>query len=69
MPARLPSVSIVIPVYNSAWVLDDCLRRIKNQNYPKRLIEIIYTSGGYTMTALAINSLGIQLEPGFPRFP
>ena len=35
----------------------------------KRLIEIIYTSGGYTMTALAINSLGIQLEPGFPRFP
>ena len=35
----------------------------------KGLIEIIYTSGGYTMTALAINSLGIQLEPGYPRFP
>ena len=35
----------------------------------KRLIEIIYTSGGYTMTALAINSLGIQLEPGYPQFP
>jgi alkylhydroperoxidase family enzyme len=35
----------------------------------KRLIEIVYTSGGYTMTALAINSLGIQLEPGYPRFP
>jgi 4-carboxymuconolactone decarboxylase len=34
-----------------------------------RLIEIIYTSGGYTMTALAINSLGIQLEPGFPALP
>lgn len=35
----------------------------------KRLIEVIYTTGGYTMTALAINSLGIQLEPGYPRFP
>ena len=35
----------------------------------KRLIEIIYTSGGYTMTALAINSLGIQLDPGYPQFP
>jgi alkylhydroperoxidase family enzyme len=35
----------------------------------QRLIEIIYTTGGYTMTALAINSLGIQLEPGFPGLP
>ena len=35
----------------------------------KKLIEIIYTSGGYTMTALAINSLGIQLEPGYPSIP
>jgi 4-carboxymuconolactone decarboxylase len=35
----------------------------------QRLIEIIYTSGGYTMTALALNSLGIQLEPGFPALP
>lgn len=34
-----------------------------------RLFEIIYTSGGYTMTALAINSLGVQLEAGYPSFP
>jgi 4-carboxymuconolactone decarboxylase len=31
-----------------------------------RVIEIIYTVGGYAMTALAINSLGIQVEPGYP---
>lgn len=35
----------------------------------KQLIEIIYTSGGYTMTGLAINSLGIQTEPGLPAMP
>jgi hypothetical protein len=35
----------------------------------KRLIEIIFTSGGYTMTALAINSLGVQLEPDYPPIP
>jgi 4-carboxymuconolactone decarboxylase len=35
----------------------------------QRLIEIIYTAGGYTMTALATNSFGIQLEPGTPPFP
>jgi 4-carboxymuconolactone decarboxylase len=35
----------------------------------KQLVEIIYTSGGYTMTGLAINSFGIQVEPGYPGFP
>jgi 4-carboxymuconolactone decarboxylase len=35
----------------------------------KRMVEIIYTVGGYTMTGLAINSLGIQVEPGYPAMP
>jgi 4-carboxymuconolactone decarboxylase len=36
---------------------------------PKLLLEIIYTSGGYTMTGLALNSFGVQIEDGNPRFP
>ncbi|HWX80389.1 MAG TPA: carboxymuconolactone decarboxylase family protein [Steroidobacteraceae bacterium] len=32
-----------------------------------KMLEIIYTVGGYAMTAMAINSLGIQLEDGYPR--
>jgi 4-carboxymuconolactone decarboxylase len=35
----------------------------------KRRIEIIYTIGGYSMTGLAINSFGIQTEPGHPAMP
>jgi alkylhydroperoxidase family enzyme len=35
----------------------------------KQLIEIVFTVGGYTMTGLAINSFGIQVEPGYPGFP
>jgi 4-carboxymuconolactone decarboxylase len=35
----------------------------------KQLIEIVFTVGGYTMTGLAINSFGIQIEPGYPAFP
>jgi 4-carboxymuconolactone decarboxylase len=31
------------------------------------MIEIIYTVGGYAMTAMAINSLGIEVEAGYPR--
>ena len=35
----------------------------------KERIEIVFTAGGYTMTGLAINSFGIQTEPGYPLMP
>ena len=35
----------------------------------KQRIEIVYTVGGYTMTGLAINSFGVQVEPGYPAMP
>jgi 4-carboxymuconolactone decarboxylase len=52
-----------------AFVSDRTWATLAKYYDTQRLIEIIYTSGGYTMTALAINSLGVQLEPGYPRFP
>jgi alkylhydroperoxidase family enzyme len=52
-----------------AFVSDSTWATLGKYYDTKRLIEIIYTSGGYTMTALAINSLGIQLESGYPSFP
>jgi 4-carboxymuconolactone decarboxylase len=50
-------------ITNATWS-----RLVKHYDM-KRLVEIIYTSGGYTMTGLAINSFGIQVEPGYPSFP
>jgi glycosyltransferase involved in cell wall biosynthesis len=38
---EMPSISIVIPVYNEERNLPTCLSSVLNQNYPKRLIEII----------------------------
>ena len=35
----------------------------------QRLIEVVFTVGGYTMTGLAINSFGIQVEDGYAGFP
>lgn len=35
----------------------------------KQMIDIICTVGGSAMTGLAINSLGVQLEPGCPEMP
>jgi 4-carboxymuconolactone decarboxylase len=52
-----------------AFISDRTWTTLSKYYDTQRLIEIIYTSGGYTMTALAINSLGVQLEPGFPGLP
>ena len=52
-----------------AFISDRTWKTLARHYDTKKLIEIIFTSGGYTMTALAINSLGVQLEPGYPSIP
>lgn len=42
----LPSISIVIPTYNSERTLAQCLESIVGQDYPKERIEIIISDGG-----------------------
>jgi len=44
--ASLPTVSVVMPVYNSAWVLEECLRRILDQDYPREKMELVLADGG-----------------------
>jgi glycosyltransferase involved in cell wall biosynthesis len=43
-----PSVSIVIPTFNSAKTLRECLSSIAAQDYPKDKIEVIIADGGST---------------------
>jgi 4-carboxymuconolactone decarboxylase len=52
-----------------AFITNETWATLSRHYDTQRLIEIVYTVGGYTMTALATNSFGIQLEPGQPRFP
>jgi alkylhydroperoxidase family enzyme len=52
-----------------AFVSDSTWKTLTKHYDTKKLIEMIFTSGGYTMTALAINSLGVQLVTGYPSFP
>jgi 4-carboxymuconolactone decarboxylase len=52
-----------------AFITDRTWKALAKHYDTKKLFEIIFTSGGYTMTALAINSLGVQLEPGYPSLP
>lgn len=42
----LPSVSIVIPTYNSERLLEECINSILQQDYPRSKIQIIIADGG-----------------------
>lgn len=52
-----------------AFVSDETWNALARYYGTKERIEIVYTVGGYTMTGLAINSFGIQIEPGYPAMP
>ncbi len=49
-----PSISIIIPTYNSEKVLPLCLESLKNQDYSKEKIEVIIADGGSTDSTLEI---------------
>jgi 4-carboxymuconolactone decarboxylase len=50
-----------------AFISDATWKNLTQYYDTEKMLEIIYTVGGYAMTAMAINSLGIQLEDGYPR--
>lgn len=52
-----------------AFVSDATWSALAEHFSMKERIEIVYTVGGYTMTGLAINSFGVQVEPGYPAMP
>jgi alkylhydroperoxidase family enzyme len=52
-----------------AFITDRTWSILAKHYNTKQLVEIVFTVGGYSMTGLAINSFGIQTEPGYPEFP
>jgi alkylhydroperoxidase family enzyme len=51
-----------------AFIQEPTWKKLSKYYDARQLVDLIYTVGGYTMTGLAINSLGIQVEPGHPAF-
>lgn len=50
----LPSISIVVPTFNSGRVLRGCLESIAAQDYPTESVEVIIADAGSTDDTLAI---------------
>lgn len=49
-----PKVSVLIPTLNAGSVLEDCLKSISEQDYPKEKVEIILGDGGSTDKTLEV---------------
>ena len=52
--ARLPTISVCMATLNAATVVEECLRRLRSQDYPPHLIELIVADGGSTDATVAI---------------
>lgn len=61
-------LSAVDELRREAFITDRTWNQLAKYYNTRQLIELVFTVGGYTMTGLAINSFGIQLEPGFSGF-
>lgn len=51
---RLPKISLVILSFNGGSLLEDCLRSIERQDYPKKSLEVIVIDNGSTDDSVKI---------------
>lgn len=51
---KLPNISIIIPVYNDPYGLEDTLKSLVNQDYPSEKFEIIVADNGSSDNTLDI---------------
>jgi glycosyltransferase involved in cell wall biosynthesis len=52
--ARLPMVSVIIPMKNEERHIGACLQSVLDQDYPRNLVEVIVVDGGSTDSSLDI---------------
>src|SRR5438309_3259665 len=50
----LPGISILMPTLNAERYLEECLRSIRSQDYPRDLIEIVVADAGSTDGTLGL---------------
>lgn len=56
MNSKLPKISITIPTLNESRDIEDCLKSVFIQNYPKNKLEVIIVDAGSTDRTLKIVS-------------
>jgi len=56
-------------LWNDAFVSDTTWRELTRALNTQQLIDLVFTVGQYNLVSMALNSFGVQLDPGLPRMP
>jgi len=56
-------------LYVDSFISDSTWEELAKTYKTQQLLDVVFTVGQYNLTAMALNSLGIQLEKGMDDFP
>jgi len=56
-------------LYVDSFISDSTWQELAKKYNLQQLMDVVFTVGQYNLTAMALNSLGIQLEKGMKDFP
>ena len=56
-------------LYTDRVISDGTWQRLASRFNEQQLLDILITAGGYHMVSMALNSFGVQLEPGGEGLP
>ncbi len=56
-------------LYVDSFISDSTWEELAKTYNTQQLLDVVFTVGQYNLTAMALNSLGIQLEKGMKEFP
>ncbi|GEO79638.1 glycosyltransferase [Companilactobacillus mindensis DSM 14500] len=67
IPMKLPFITVIVPVYNSEKTLYNCVKSIKDSNYPSNLIQVIIsdnqsTDNSFGEFARAQTDFGLNMQ-------
>jgi len=68
-PVDIALLRAVDELHRDAMVSDSTWRELAAVFDSRQLIDMLITTGGYRMVSMALNTFGVQLEPGAERFP
>jgi alkylhydroperoxidase family enzyme len=68
-PFEAALLRAVDELHADSFVSDATWRALSARYDVRQLIDLIFTVGQYTLVSMALNTLGVQRDPGVPGFP
>ena len=56
-------------LHGDAFVSDATFAALAARYDTRQILDLIFTVGQYQLVSMALNTLGVQLDPGVPGFP